>query len=49
MKKYEVWVTLTRRGGGRTMKQFFCESRAEMLAKLEEWLDKAVKIEVMPR
>lgn len=47
--KYEVWVTLEKPSGGRKMKQFFCESHAETVAKVTEWLDKAMKIEVMPR
>ena len=36
--KYEVWV----------MRQFFCKDKAEAIAKVTEWMDKAVKIEVIP-
>ena len=46
--KYEVWVMLERPRGGRVMRQFFCRDRAETIAKVTEWMDKAVKIEVIP-
>ena len=35
-------------GGGRVMRQFFCKDKAEAIAKVTEWMDKAVKIEVIP-
>ena len=44
----EVWVTLDKPSGGR-MKQFFCASRADAIAKVTEWADKAIKIEVIPK
>lgn len=34
----EVWV----------MRQFFCRDKAEAIAKVTEWMDKAEKIEVIP-
>lgn len=45
--KYEVWVMLERPRGGRVMRQFFCKDKAEAIAKVTEWMDKAVKIEVI--
>lgn len=45
----EVWVTLEKPAGGRMMKQFFCASRAAAIAKVTEWADKAIKIEVIPK
>lgn len=44
----EVWVMLERPRGGRVMRQFFCKDKAEAIAKVTEWMDKAVKIEVIP-
>lgn len=35
----EVWVTLEKPSGGRMMKQFFCASRADAIAKVTEWVD----------
>ena len=46
--KYEVWVMRERPRGGRVMRQFFCKDKAEAIAKVTEWMDKAVKIEVIP-
>lgn len=46
--KYEVWVMLERPQGGRVTLQFFCKDKAEAIAKVTEWMDKAVKIEVIP-
>lgn len=45
----EVWVTFERPRNGRAMSQFFCKDRAEVIAKVTEWMDKAVKIEVIPK
>ena len=45
----EVWVTLEKPAGGRMMKQFFCASRADAIAKVTEWADKSIKIEVIPK
>lgn len=44
----EVWVTFERPRNGRVTCQFFCKDKAEVIAKVTEWMDKAVKIEVMP-
>ena len=44
-----LWVTLEKPAGGRMMKQFFCASRADAIAKVTEWADKAIKIEVIPK
>lgn len=44
----EVWVTFERPRNGRVTRQFFCKDKAEVIAKVTEWMDKAVKIEVMP-
>lgn len=44
----EVWVMLERPRGGRVMRQFFCKDKAEAIAKVTEWMDKAFKIEVIP-
>lgn len=46
--KYEVWVMLERPRGGRVTLQFFSKDKAEAIAKVTEWMDKAVKIEVIP-
>lgn len=46
--KCDVWVILERPRGGRLMRQFFCKDKAEAIAKVTEWMDKAVKIEVIP-
>ena len=46
--KYEVWVMLERPRRGRMTLQFFCKDKAEVIAKVTEWMDKAVKIEVIP-
>lgn len=46
--KCDVWVILERPRGGRVMRQFFCKDKAEAIAKVTEWMDKAVKIEVIP-
>ena len=46
--KCDVWVILERPRGGRLMRQFFCKDKAEAIAKVMEWMDKAVKIEVIP-
>ena len=45
----EVWVMLERPRRGRMTLQFFCKDKAEVLAKVTEWMDKAVKIEVIPK
>lgn len=44
----EVWVTFEKPHHGRKMCQFFCMDKAETIAKVTEWIDKAVKIEVIP-
>ncbi len=44
----QVWVTVPMSNHGRKMKQFFCVDRAETIAKVTEWMDKAIKIEVIP-
>ena len=44
----EVWVMLERPLGDRVMRQFFCKDKAETIAKVTEWMDKSVKIEVIP-
>ena len=44
----ELWVMLERPRGGRVTLQFFCKDKAEAIAKVMEWMDKAVKIEVIP-
>ena len=44
----ELWVMLERPRGGRVTLQFFCKDKAEAIAKVTEWMDKAVQIEVIP-
>ena len=45
--KYEVWV-LTEKGHiAYQWTQYFCDSREVALQKVEEWLGKAEKIEVI--
>lgn len=44
----EVWVTVEKLNHGRKMRQFFCENKDDVIAKVTEWMDKAIKIEVIP-
>ncbi len=44
----QVWVTLEKPNRGRMMRQFFCKDKDEAVAKVTEWMDKALKIEVIP-
>ena len=43
----EVWVTTEKPNHGRKMRQFFCEDKDDVIAKVTEWMDNAIKIEVI--
>lgn len=44
----QVWATLEKPNCGRKMRQFFCADKDDVIAKVTEWMDKAIKIEVIP-
>ena len=45
---YEVWVFTEKNVSARQWTQYFCDSREVVLQKVEEYLGKAEKIEVIP-